>query len=147
MWLIPGKTKVKTEIFKGVSFTDVFIGLIAGVIFVVLLMSNLPHKFVISIVLFFVTALLIVRIDAEPNYVFLMHMFRYLGYPKRFVRVKSDETLVAKHAGEHEGEEERLRSETKAEKKKRQKAKKAEQKAERKAGKTGRKATHYLGSG
>ena len=140
MWLIPGKTKVKTEIFKGVSFTDVFIGLIAGVIFVVLLMSNLPHKFVISIVLFFVTALLIVRIDDEPNYVFLMHMFRYLGYPKRFVRVKSDETLVAKHAGEHEGEEERLRSETKAEKKKRQKAKKAEQKAERKAGKTGRKA-------
>ena len=140
MWLIPGKTKVKTEIFKGVSFVDVLIGLVAGVIFVFLLLSNLPYKFVISIILFFITALLLVRIDAEPNYVFLMHMFRYFGYAKHFARVQSDEALVAKNGGKNqEAEKEllkqedkkQLRSEAKAEKKQRQKAKKAERKAEK----------------
>ena len=31
MWLIPGKTKVQTEIFKGVSLMDILIGVIAGI--------------------------------------------------------------------------------------------------------------------
>ena len=53
MWLIPGKTKVQTEIFKGVSIADILIGIVAGVIFVFLLLSNLPYKFVFSIMLFF----------------------------------------------------------------------------------------------
>ena len=140
MWLIPGKTKVQTEIFKGVSIADILIGIVAGIIFVFLLLSNLPYKFIITIVLFFVTALLLVRIDAEPNYVFLMHMFRYIGYPRRFSKVFSDKFLVAKNmkgereAGKEllkEGEaDEQIPSETKAERKKRIKAEKAERKAD-----------------
>ena len=108
MWLIPGKTKVQTEIFKGVSLADILIGIVAGIIFVFLLLSNLPYKFVISIVLFFVTALLLVRIDAEPNYVFLMHMLRYIGYPRRFSKIYSDKYLISKNIkGEQEAGKER----------------------------------------
>ena len=97
MRLIPGKTKVQTEIFKGVSIADVIIGFIAVIIFVFLLLSNLPHKFMISVGLFFVTALLLVRIDTEPNYIFLLHMLRHFGYPRRYSRVYSDKMLLSKH--------------------------------------------------
>ena len=63
MWLIPGKTKVQTEIFKGVSLADILIGVIAGAVLIFLLLSNLPYKFVISVVLLFMTALLLIGID------------------------------------------------------------------------------------
>ena len=66
MWLIPGKTKVQTEIFKGVSIADILIGIVSAVLFALLLLSNLPYKFVFSIVLLFITVLLLIRIDEEP---------------------------------------------------------------------------------
>ena len=97
MWLIPGKTKVQTEIFKGVSIADILIGIVAGVIFVFLLLSNLPYKFVFSIVLLFITVLLLIRIDEEPNYIFLLHMLRHIGYPRHFIKGYSDKYLVTGH--------------------------------------------------
>ena len=110
MWLIPGKTKVQTEIFKGVSLADILIGIVASVIFVLLLLSNLPYKFILSIVLFFVTALLLIRIDAEPNYVFLLHMLRHIGYPRRFIRAYTDKYLITKNdKGEREAGKEMMK--------------------------------------
>ena len=148
MWLIPGKTKVQTEIFKGVSIADILIGIVAGVIFVFLLLSNLPYKFVFSIVLLFITVLLLIRIDEEPNYIFLLHMLRHIGYPRRFIKGYSDKYLVTKNEkGEREAGKEMMReldapraAETKEERKKRIKAEKAERRADEKILKS-RKAT------
>ena len=138
MWLIPGKTKVQTEIFKGVSIADILIGIVAGVIFVFLLLSNLPYKFVFSIVLLFITVLLLIRIDDEPNYIFLLHMLRHVGYPRRFIKRYPDKYLVTKNQkGEREAGKEMMRelegpkpAETKEERRKRIKAEKAERKAD-----------------
>ena len=138
MWLIPGKTKVQTEIFKGVSIADILIGIVAGVIFVFLLLSNLPYKFGFSIVLLFVTVLLLIRIDDEPNYIFLLHMLRHVGYPRRFIKRYPDKYLVTKNQkGEREAGKEMMReleepkpAETKEERRKRIKAEKAERKAD-----------------
>lgn len=138
MWLIPGKTKVQTEIFKGVSLADILIGIVASVIFVLLLLSNLPYKFILSIVLFFVTALLLIRIDAEPNYVFLLHMLRHIGYPRRFIRAYTDKYLITKNdKGEREAGKEMMKDsepaepiETREARRKRIKAEKAERKAD-----------------
>ena len=97
MWLIPGKTKIQTEIFKGVSFADILIGIVTGSIFACLLVSNLPNKFLISVGLFFIAALLIVRVGGEPNYILLLHMLRHIGAPRRYKRVVTDEELVEKY--------------------------------------------------
>lgn len=140
MWLIPGKTKVQTEIFKGVSLADILIGVVAGIIFISLLLSNLPYKFAIAVVLFFITALLLVRIDTEPNYIFLLHMLRHLVFPRRFERVYTDKYLLLKNLkGEREAGKELLQEEedvqqvpieTKEERKRRIKAEKEERKAD-----------------
>ena len=148
MWLIPGKTKVHTEIFKGVSIADILIGIVAAVLFALLLLSNLPYKFVFAIVLFFITVLLLIRIDEEPNYIFLLHMLRHIGYPRRFIKRYSDKYLITKNEkGEREAGKEMMREldspkaiETKEERKKRIKAEKKERKADNKILKS-RKAT------
>lgn len=134
MWLIPGKTKVQTEIFKGVSLADILIGVIAGAVLIFLLASNLPYKFIISVVLLFITALLLIRIDTEPNYVLLFHLLHYLGYPKRYERIYSDRLLLNKQqeGGRKEeldkvyAEDHQKTEETKAQKQQRKKQEKAE---------------------
>ena len=45
--LIPGKTKVKIELFKGVRIADVLVGLVAFLLLVFVLISSLPFKFYI----------------------------------------------------------------------------------------------------
>ncbi|MBQ2425478.1 MAG: DUF87 domain-containing protein, partial [Lachnospiraceae bacterium] len=140
MWLIPGKTKIQTEIFKGVFFADIFIGIVTGIIFACLLFSNLPNKFIISVVLFFIAAFLVVRVGGEPNYVLVLHMLRHIGAPRRYKRVVTDEDLVLKKKNaesdtvvekiEEDAVIQHLPSETKKERKQRIKAEKAERKAE-----------------
>lgn len=94
MWLIPGKTKVKIELFKGVSIADILIGVV-GVMFVVLiLVSNLPHKFIFTLVTVFVFAALLTRIDGDPNYIFILHILKHIALPKRFSKVYDDELLA-----------------------------------------------------
>jgi hypothetical protein len=153
MWLIPGKTKIQTEIFKGVSFADILIGIVTGIIFACLLFSNLPNKFMISVVLFFITALLVARVGGEPNYVLLLHVLRHLGAPRRYERVITDQQLLEKSKSadpvtemnvmEGDAETQHLPAETipetKAEKKQRIKAEKAEKKLKDKAEKAERK--------
>lgn len=139
MWLIPGKTKVQTEIFKGVSIVDILIGAVAIIVFVFLVLSNLPYKFPIAIGLAFVVVLLLVRIDDEPNYVFLMSLLRYFGFPRHYEKMYSDEMLVS-NMENGEGEsgneaynallQENKKRETKEERKARIKAEKKERKAD-----------------
>ena len=139
MWLIPGKTKVQTEIFKGVSIADILIGAVSAVILFFLILSNLPFRFIIAVVHLFITALLLVRIDTEPNYIFLLHILRYIGYPRRFEKFKKDELLMEKKekggsqaamdAWNKEAQK-KQKSETKEQRKKRRKAQKAEKKAD-----------------
>ena len=92
--LIPGKTKVQIELFKGVRLTDVLVGLIAFMMIVFVVISSLPFKFYIVLGVLFVAGLLLIRLDTVPNYVYLVNMLRHFSYRRRYRRLTSDEQLL-----------------------------------------------------
>ena len=98
--LIPGKTKVQIELFKGVRLADILVGLIAFLMIVFVLISSLPYKFYIVLGILFVAGLLLVRMDTVPNYIFLVHMLRHFAYRRRYRRLKTDAQLLNPEAGE-----------------------------------------------
>ena len=96
--LIPGKTKVSIELFKGVTIGDVIVGGIAMMLLLLALISNLAWKFGVCIGILVVAALLLVRMDEQPNYIYFLHILSYLGYKRSFGRRYSDKMLF--EAGE-----------------------------------------------
>ena len=92
--LIPGKTKVQIELFKGVRLADVIVGLVAFLMIVFVVISSLPFKFYIVLGVLFVAGLLLVRMDTVPNYIYLVNMLRHFAYRRRYRRLTSDEQLL-----------------------------------------------------
>ena len=133
MRLIPGKTKVQIELFKGVTLCDLAIALVAILLIVFVLTSSLPGQlfFVLGIVV--IAAALLVRLDSEPNYIYLLHILRHLGYKRRYSRSVSDETLTGKAAsGEGSAPADTAPAETPEQRKARLKAERAEYKEDEK---------------
>ena len=100
MRMIPGKTKVKIELFRGVRVADAVIGSVFLGLIVLIISSNLPGMWVIALVLLLIGIGLLVRIDTEPNYVYLMHILRHLGYKRHYAKMYSDEMLLASYDDE-----------------------------------------------
>ncbi len=148
MRIIPGNTKVKIEIFKGIGVWDLLVAAIAAIMLALIVMSTLPFKLAFIVVHFFITALLLVRFDNEPNYMFIIHMLRHFGFGRFFKRSRDDESLkdIAKRGenavafdeifpeekSEGKSLEEEIFAETKAERKARLKREKEEYKADTK---------------
>ena len=138
--LIPGKTKVQIELFRGVTLGDVVICAIALAMLVFVIISSLPFKLVICIIVAAVAGLLLVRIDDQPNYMFFISILSHFGYNRRFARLYTDEILqdlndensrdviFQKLFEKDDPAEERSRSELKAEEKVRAKARREEDK-------------------
>jgi len=99
MRLIPGKTKVRIELFKGVSIGDIVVGALGAALVVLFAISSLPWKLGICIGIAFVTFFLVLRLDDEPNYMFVLRILRYLVMPRRFERVYKDQMLLDKQNG------------------------------------------------
>ena len=128
MRLIPGKTKVKVELFKGVGIGDLIIGGLALLLIILLLTSSLPGKLYICLGLLFFAVVLLVRFDTEPNYKYLAHVLRHFGYRRSFRRTAEERELAPVP---DDGEQaEQPEPETKEERKARRKAEKAERKAD-----------------
>lgn len=86
MWLIPKKTKVKSEIFKGVGIIDIAIGAV-GLLFIVLIMLlnvSIKAKFIAAGVVLFIFVFLLIRVDGESNYVFMLHIINHIFFMKHF---------------------------------------------------------------
>ena len=137
MRLIPGKTKVQVELFKGVTLADLLVCGVTMIMIVFVLVSSLPGKLYITIALGIVAALLLARMDTEPNYIYLMHILRHFGYVRHFGRLYDDEMLKARKAGKagdiafEELFRQRMESqETPKERKKRERSEKALRKKE-----------------
>ena len=92
--LIPGKTKVSVELFKGVTIGDVIVGGIAMAMLLLALVSNLAWKFGVCIGVLLVAALLLIRMDEQPNYIYILHILSYLGYKRSFARHYTDKMLI-----------------------------------------------------
>ena len=94
--LIPGKTKVQLELFKGIMLSDIAVGAVVGIMLVFIVSSSLPYKGYICLALLFIAALLLARLDTQPNYVYLMNILRHLCYKRRYGRLYTDELLKKK---------------------------------------------------
>lgn len=104
MRLIPGKTKVQIEFFKGVSVWDLILGAVGAALAIAVLLSSLPHRFYIIIGVVVVFAGLLIRLDTTPNYVYLLHILRHFSYKRNFERTLDDEALLVMN-GQKEHEE------------------------------------------
>ena len=98
MRLIPGKTKVSVELFRGVTLGDIIVCGVAMGMLILVLLSNLPWKLGICIAVVAVTALLLFRMDEQPNYIYVLHILSFLGYRRKFGRILKDKMLM--EAGE-----------------------------------------------
>ena len=98
--LIPNKTKVSVELFRGVTVGDVIVGGIGMLMLILVVISNLPFKLGFALIVVGLTALLIVRLDEQPNYVYLLHILSYLGYKRHFGRRDGGTGSDAENAGE-----------------------------------------------
>ena len=133
--LIPGKTKVDVELFRGVTLGDVLVAGVGIAMIILVVLSNLPYKFGISIGVAAVAGLLLFRIDEQPNYRYLLHILGHLGYDRRFAKTYTDKMLVERGEGRMDEaafdelfRQNQEKTETKAEKKERLKAEKAAEK-------------------
>ena len=95
MRLIPGNTKVKIELFKGVTLGDVIVGIITLALATLVLLSTFPFRIGIAIAVLILGAWLIFRLDTTPNYIIMLNILRYIAYPKHFWRIFTDAHLVA----------------------------------------------------
>ena len=91
--LIPGKTNVKVELFKGLRVADLFVGMIFLGLITLAVASNFSGKYYIAGALLLVAIALLMRLDAEPNYVYVLHILRHVGYHRHYIKAYSDDEL------------------------------------------------------
>ena len=93
--MIPEKTTVRVELFRGITVGDLVVGAIGIGLLILVLISNLPYKVAFCIAIIAIAALLLVRMDSVPNYQYLGHILSYYGYKRKFIRACTDEELIA----------------------------------------------------
>ena len=84
MRIIPRNTKVATEFFTGVSLADILVGTVGVLIIFFVVISNLPYKIGICGGIAAVFVLLLVRIDTESNYMFLLRIVKHFSYYRKY---------------------------------------------------------------
>ena len=99
MRLIPGKTKVKIELFKGITLGDVVVVVIALALVTLVGLSSIPGRLYIALVILGITGILLFRLDEEPTYRLLINCLKFLSFPRRFFRVYDDRHMMAKALG------------------------------------------------
>ena len=97
MRMIPGKTKVKMELFRGICIPDMLVAVVFLGLIVLVYTSNLQGSFYIALGLLAIAAILLARIDEDPNYVYLLHIVRHLVYKRHYAKEYSDEMIVASY--------------------------------------------------
>ena len=112
MRIIPKKTKVSTEFFSGVSIADILVGAGGVVLIFFVVVSNLPQKLGICGGIAIVFAMLLVRIDDETNYMFLLRIIKHLSYHKSYRKmpdqadIEDDEAEYAEYIDDAESYDE-----------------------------------------
>ena len=142
--LIPGKTNVQIELFRGITLGDILVAGAALTMLIFVFISNLPYKFYICLAVALIAGGLLIRVGEQANYLYLLHIFSHFGYDRRFARHDTDTALMermenqnaetAEHnpSGGLSGGANQVPPESKAEKKKRLKAEKASEKKRKK---------------
>ncbi len=84
MRIIPKKTKVAMEFFKGVEVPDVIVGLIGISIVISVVFSNLPFRFYIGAAVGVLFGASVVPVDGEKAYMMMYNFLKYLARYRLF---------------------------------------------------------------
>lgn len=84
MRIIPKKTNVSMEFFNGFTAGDIAVGFIGALVEVALLVSNLPGKIYLMSGSLVIIALLLLKMDDERNYIFLLSILRHFAYRRKY---------------------------------------------------------------
>lgn len=107
MRIIPKKTRVSLELFKGISIADFCVAAIGITLAALVLCSNLPYKLYIITGIIIVFVLLLISVDEDKNYVFLGYIIRHYSRPSKVIsQYKIDEKFIGNEDDQWEGENE-----------------------------------------
>ena len=86
MRIIPKRTKVRMELFKGIEIVDVLVAGVGMGLSASFLVSNLPAHLALSIVTLIVTAGLVIPIEDDKGYILIYNVLKYAGRYKVFYK-------------------------------------------------------------
>ena len=86
MRIIPKRTKVRMELFKGIELVDVLVAGAGMGISASFLVSNLPGNLVLSVIALLSTVGLVVPIEDDKGYILLFNVLKYLGRYRVFYK-------------------------------------------------------------
>ena len=86
MRIIPKRTKVRMELFKGIELVDVLVAGAGMGISASFLVSNLPGNLVLSVIALLITVGLVVPIEDDKGYILLFNVLKYLGRYRVFYK-------------------------------------------------------------
>ncbi|MCD7854507.1 MAG: ATP-binding protein [Clostridiales bacterium] len=126
MRIIPKKTNVSLELFKGISVLDFLVGGVGVTLAVLVLCSNLPFKLYLFTAILIIFIGLLISIDEDKNYIFLAHIIKHYARPGLAEsHYAVDDKLHQDEAEQWEEEEEEEETTSKKGKGKKKAAKKA----------------------
>ena len=91
MRIIPKKTNVEMEFFKGIGVVDMLILGVGGCLAFSFLLSDLPFHLALFIITLTVTVGIVIPIDDEKTYLGILYAMKYLARYKHFVRAGEEE--------------------------------------------------------
>ncbi len=84
MRIIPKKTKVAMEFFKGVEVPDVIVGIVGISIVISVIFSNLPFRLWIGVALAVLFGASVVPVEGEKAYMMIYNTLKYLARFRKF---------------------------------------------------------------
>ncbi|MEG1752209.1 MAG: DUF87 domain-containing protein [Clostridia bacterium] len=95
MRIIPKNTKVKLQFYKGVTITDVALAVFTLAFISLAVTSNLPHKFVIALVIAMVIFPLYIPIGEIRLYKALSYAIKFMFAKKTYIKTKHGKANIA----------------------------------------------------
>ena len=96
MRIIPKKTNVKMEFFKGIDLLDVLVLAVGGCFAAALLLSDLPFHLFLFCIAMVLTVAMVMPLDDEKIYISIYYGLKYLaryklyGEPRGLLRILFD---------------------------------------------------------
>ncbi|MDE6742637.1 MAG: ATP-binding protein [Lachnospiraceae bacterium] len=92
MRIIPKKTKVQMEFFKGIGVLDVAVGLIGASLAIAIFLSDLPLHIPISVIVLILVVGLVIPLEDEKGYMIIYNALVYLARQKYFRQRMEEES-------------------------------------------------------
>lgn len=94
MRLIPRNTKVQTSFYKGITVTDIILGLIAMALVALAVSSNLTYKFLIALGIICIFIPMFIPVGEERIYTQTFYMFRHIAGRKTYSAIGKDSANI-----------------------------------------------------